>query len=94
MLHILLNRSLPVNDNSFLTLVFQDVSCNEIQTIPPQIGNLESLRDLNVRRNNLVHLPEGEIKAVSCNSRNLKHFCIFDAVLFPWGLEAAYLIIL
>ncbi|NXU01599.1 LRCH3 protein, partial [Buphagus erythrorhynchus] len=64
-----------------------DVSCNEIQTIPPQIGNLESLRDLNVRRNNLVHLPEelAELPLIrldfSCNKittipvcyRNLRH---------------------
>ncbi|PKK18717.1 leucine-rich repeats and calponin homology (CH) domain containing 3, partial [Columba livia] len=64
-----------------------DVSCNEIQTIPPQIGNLESLRDLNVRRNNLVRLPEelAELPLIrldfSCNKittipvcyRNLRH---------------------
>ncbi|KAL8188247.1 UNVERIFIED_CONTAM: hypothetical protein K2H54_064140, partial [Gekko kuhli] len=65
----------------------QDVSCNEIQTIPPQIGNLESLRDLNIRRNHLVHLPEelAELPLIrldfSCNKittipvcyRNLRH---------------------
>lgn len=42
------------------TLDLKDVSCNEIQTVPPQIGNLESLRDLNLRRNHLLHLPEGK----------------------------------
>uniref|UniRef100_A0A2K5ZDM0 Calponin-homology (CH) domain-containing protein n=1 Tax=Mandrillus leucophaeus TaxID=9568 RepID=A0A2K5ZDM0_MANLE len=65
----------------------QDVSCNEIQTIPSQIGNLEALRDLNVRRNHLVHLPEelAELPLIrldfSCNKittipvcyRNLRH---------------------
>uniref|UniRef100_A0ACB8FBQ7 Uncharacterized protein n=1 Tax=Sphaerodactylus townsendi TaxID=933632 RepID=A0ACB8FBQ7_9SAUR len=64
-----------------------DVSCNEIQTIPPQIGNLDSLRDLNIRRNHLVHLPEelAELPLIrldfSCNKittipvcyRNLRH---------------------
>ncbi|KAG8428860.1 hypothetical protein GDO86_019128, partial [Hymenochirus boettgeri] len=35
-----------------------DVSCNDLQTLPPQIGSLESLRDLNVRRNQLSKLPE------------------------------------
>nr|XP_054538493.1 DISP complex protein LRCH3 isoform X11 [Pan troglodytes] len=64
-----------------------DVSCNEIQTIPSQIGNLEALRDLNVRRNHLVHLPEelAELPLIrldfSCNKittipvcyRNLRH---------------------
>ncbi|KAM7398754.1 hypothetical protein PAMP_018070 [Pampus punctatissimus] len=35
----------------------QDVSCNEIQTLPSQVGQLEALRDLNIRRNHLVTLP-------------------------------------
>uniref|UniRef100_A0A8C7X0N4 Leucine-rich repeats and calponin homology (CH) domain containing 3 n=1 Tax=Oryzias sinensis TaxID=183150 RepID=A0A8C7X0N4_9TELE len=35
----------------------QDVSCNEIQTLPAQVGQLEALRDLNVRRNHLISLP-------------------------------------
>ncbi|KAM9317659.1 DISP complex protein LRCH3 isoform 2-T2 [Pholidichthys leucotaenia] len=34
-----------------------DVSCNEIQTLPAQVGQLEALRDLNIRRNHLVRLP-------------------------------------
>lgn len=37
----------------------QDVSCNEIQTLPAQVGQLEALRDLNIRRNHLVRLPPG-----------------------------------
>nr|XP_034989767.1 DISP complex protein LRCH3 isoform X5 [Zootoca vivipara] len=64
-----------------------DVSCNEIQTVPSQIGSLYSLRDLNLRRNHLVHLPEelAELPLIrldfSCNKittipvcyRNLRH---------------------
>ncbi|KAE8626237.1 hypothetical protein XENTR_v10006558 [Xenopus tropicalis] len=34
-----------------------DVSCNEIASLPQQIGLLKSLRDLNVRRNHLKALP-------------------------------------
>uniref|UniRef100_A0A8C2SRR2 Leucine rich repeats and calponin homology domain containing 4 n=1 Tax=Coturnix japonica TaxID=93934 RepID=A0A8C2SRR2_COTJA len=35
----------------------QDVSCNELRSLPPSIGRLSSLRDLNVRRNRITALP-------------------------------------
>ncbi|XP_033292694.1 leucine-rich repeat and calponin homology domain-containing protein 1 isoform X8 [Orcinus orca] len=35
-----------------------DVSCNEITALPQQIGQLKSLRELNVRRNYLKVLPQ------------------------------------
>lgn len=38
----------------------QDVSCNEITALPQQIGQLKSLRELNVRRNYLKVLPPGK----------------------------------
>lgn len=38
----------------------QDVSCNEITALPQHIGRLKALRELNVRRNLLFVLPEGE----------------------------------
>ena len=41
--------------------LFQDVSCNEISHLPSQIGDLRSLRSLNVRRNLLIELPTGEL---------------------------------
>ncbi|NWZ61947.1 LRCH3 protein, partial [Acrocephalus arundinaceus] len=79
--------SIPEEIEHLKQLTELDVSCNEIQTIPPQIGRLESLRDLNVRRNNLVRLPEelAELPLIrldfSCNKittipvcyRNLRH---------------------
>ncbi|CAG5133616.1 unnamed protein product, partial [Candidula unifasciata] len=34
-----------------------DVSCNEISHIPLQIGDMSSLRCLNLRRNYLIELP-------------------------------------
>ncbi|XP_041707175.2 leucine-rich repeat and calponin homology domain-containing protein 2 isoform X4 [Coregonus clupeaformis] len=36
----------------------QDISCNEIQVLPPQVGRLQALRELNIRRNCLHMLPE------------------------------------
>ena len=36
------------------------MSCNEITHLPVQMGDLESLRALNVRRNLLVELPVGK----------------------------------
>lgn len=37
----------------------QDVSCNELQALPAQVGRLQALRELNIRRNCLHMLPEG-----------------------------------
>lgn len=37
----------------------QDISCNEIQVLPAQIGKLLALRELNIRRNCLQVLPDG-----------------------------------
>ncbi|PWA26187.1 hypothetical protein CCH79_00019761, partial [Gambusia affinis] len=51
----------PVIDQNFCSVlisccrVWQDVSCNEIRTLPSQVGQLEALRDLNIRRNHLVN---------------------------------------
>lgn len=37
----------------------QDISCNEIQVLPAQMGKLLALRELNIRRNCLQVLPDG-----------------------------------
>lgn len=37
----------------------QDVGCNRLRALPPGLGQLRALRDLNVRRNQLAALPEG-----------------------------------
>ncbi|XP_061431351.1 DISP complex protein LRCH3-like isoform X18 [Lethenteron reissneri] len=50
--------SLPEELGQLKELSALDVSCNEIQALPPQIASLTCLRDLNVRRNNLVILPD------------------------------------
>ena len=42
-----------------LCLPLQDVSCNEIQVLPAQVGRLQALRELNIRKNCLHMLPEG-----------------------------------
>uniref|UniRef100_A0AAY5F401 Calponin-homology (CH) domain-containing protein n=1 Tax=Electrophorus electricus TaxID=8005 RepID=A0AAY5F401_ELEEL len=79
--------SLPEELGHLRQLTELDVSCNEIQTLPSQVGQLEALRDLNIRRNHLVRLPPelAELPLVrldfSCNKvtvipvcyRNLRH---------------------
>ncbi|XP_076848545.1 DISP complex protein LRCH3 isoform X7 [Brachyhypopomus gauderio] len=79
--------SLPEELGQLRQLTELDVSCNEIQTLPAQVGQLEALRDLNIRRNHLVRLPPelAELPLVrldfSCNKvtvipvcyRNLRH---------------------
>ncbi|KAG5260924.1 hypothetical protein AALO_G00298050 [Alosa alosa] len=41
-----------------LPLLMRDVSCNDLQSLPAELGQLGSLRDLNLRRNQLTTLPE------------------------------------
>ncbi|CDQ86601.1 unnamed protein product [Oncorhynchus mykiss] len=43
---------------STLTGWLTDVSCNGLQCLPVELGQLECLRDLNLRRNQLTTLPE------------------------------------
>lgn len=44
------------------SFLIQDVSSNELQSLPTELCSLPSLRDLNVRRNQLSTLPDGEEK--------------------------------
>lgn len=43
----------------------QDVSCNEIQALPAQVGRLHALRELNIRKNCLQILPEGQSETLT-----------------------------
>ncbi|KAJ3585596.1 hypothetical protein NHX12_014315, partial [Muraenolepis orangiensis] len=68
-----------------------DASCNDLQALPAELGQLESLRDLNLRRNQLASLPDelSELPLVrldlSCNRishvpvcyRHLRHLQSF-----------------
>lgn len=62
----------------------QDVSCNEIQTLPAQVGQLEALRDLNIRRNHLVRLPPG--------THTQTRETMVTAVFTAWSLRSLLLI--
>lgn len=53
----------------------QDVSCNEIQALPAQVGRLQALRELNIRKNCLQMLPEGQ----SSSSLSPVPFLIFSS---------------
>lgn len=52
----------------------QDVSSNELQSLPVELCSLPSLRDLNVRRNQLTSLPDGKAPG-----RGLHHLGAADA---------------
>ncbi len=45
---------------------FQDVSCNRLACLPPEIGDLQQLRVLNVRENLLTDLPYGSFLIDAC----------------------------
>lgn len=49
--------------SSHCLFLLQDVSCNELQSLPVELGQLECLRDLNLRRNQLTTLPEGQYQS-------------------------------
>lgn len=59
----------------------QDVSCNEIQVLPAQVGRLQSLRELNVRKNCLHVLPEGQFRPHNSPSRFFFFFFSLDCSL-------------
>ena len=46
---------------SFLSL--QDLSSNELVHLPSSMGEMLSLKDLNIRRNRLEVLPDGELNS-------------------------------
>lgn len=50
----------PCFVNPLICVNPQDVSCNELRALPASVGQLKSLRDLNLRRNQLTVLPTGE----------------------------------
>ena len=53
--------SLPEEIGKMSTLMQLDASCNEITHLPVQIGDLASLKTLNLRRNHLQEIPIGKM---------------------------------
>lgn len=61
-------------DYFLLLYCIQDVSCNELQSLPAELGQLETLRDLNLRRNQLTTLPQGTPTHAYTQIPNNGHF--------------------
>lgn len=68
---------------SLSLLSMQDVSCNEITALPQQIGQLKSLRELNVRRNYLEALPQGTQDGGVDKRGDLVVFCLLCRLCLP-----------
>ena len=51
---------------SYIYHVLQDLSSNELLQLPSSMGELISLKELNVKRNQLVSLPDGKWRYQSC----------------------------
>ena len=51
--------SLPEEINQLSQLIELDASCNQLSHLPIQLGDLQHLEALNLRKNFLVELPRG-----------------------------------
>lgn len=51
--------SLPEEINQLSKLIELDASCNQLSHLPVQLGDLQHLEALNLRKNFLVELPRG-----------------------------------
>lgn len=51
--------SLPEEINHLTDLIELDASCNQLSHLPIQLGDLQHLEVLNLRKNLLVELPKG-----------------------------------
>lgn len=58
--------SLPEEINQLTELIELDASCNQLSHLPIQLGDLQHLEVLNLRKNLLVKLPRG-IKYINLN---------------------------
>ena len=54
-------------EGKMFLLSLQDLSCNELTSLPSTVGELVSLRTLKVRRNRLISLPDGECNTTFCS---------------------------
>lgn len=57
--------SLPEEINQLAELIELDASCNQLSHLPIQLGDLQHLESLNLRKNFLVELPRGMFKIFS-----------------------------
>lgn len=52
--------NLRTNTNCDFYSYLQNLSCNELTSLPSSIGELSTLRELNVHQNYLEQLPDGK----------------------------------
>lgn len=61
------------------------MSSNELPSLPAELCGLPSLRDLNVRRNQLSALPDGEEKEALEGCEDVcVPVCVSVSVYLPW----------
>lgn len=73
----------------------QDISCNEIQVLPAQMGKLLALRELNIRRNCLQVLPDGidiytRQRIVNKSINQIKSFAGYKLTFSTFSVYASY----
>ena len=54
--------SLPEEINQLTELIELDASCNQLSHLPVQLGDLQHLQALNLRKNFLVEIPRGSFR--------------------------------
>lgn len=74
--------SLPEEINQLSELIELDASCNQLSHLPIQLGDLQHLEVLSLRKNFLVELPRGTSHESLIHQKPTHHSCFDTELMF------------